>query len=62
MFEENLSQLGFSPRSQPRQARISGAADAGVPKLDTKDRDLLKAQNIGPVFMTDLESSLVINP
>jgi poly(beta-D-mannuronate) lyase len=42
--------------------RYQAAADAGAPKLDTKHRDLLKAQNIGPVFMTGLESSLIINP
>jgi hypothetical protein len=41
---------------------FAAAADAGAPKLDTKHRDLLKAQNIGPVFMTGLGSSLVINP
>ncbi|APU98781.1 hypothetical protein BV902_22580 [Sphingobacterium sp. B29] len=41
---------------------FAAAADAGAPKLDTKHRDLLKAQNIGPVFMTGLGNSLVINP
>ncbi|WP_077436137.1 polysaccharide lyase 6 family protein [Sphingobacterium sp. CZ-UAM] len=41
---------------------FAAAADAGAPKLDAKHRDLLKAQNIGPGFMTGLGSSLVINP
>ncbi|MDM1296219.1 alginate lyase [Sphingobacterium sp. N143] len=41
---------------------FAAAADAGAPKLDSKHRELLKAQNIGPGFMTGLGSSLVINP
>lgn len=41
---------------------FAAAADAGAPKLDNKHRQLLKAQDIGPRFMTGLGNSLVINP
>ncbi|ULT23109.1 hypothetical protein KUH03_28300 [Sphingobacterium sp. E70] len=41
---------------------FAATADAGAPKLDAQHRDLLKAQNIGPGFMTGLGNSLVINP